>query len=72
MDRTLFIPIKGVEVRAEIETNATFTSLEPECYQCAQTFKKSGILDVLVSVNWRLLDCFNLKTIVSCNIFLNL
>ena len=23
-------------------------------------------------VNWRLLDCFNLKTIVTCNIFLNL
>ena len=59
--------MKGVEVRVKID-NSTLTPLDPECAHCAQTFSRSGIMDLLVSVNWRMPDSFNLKTLVSCNI----
>ena len=59
--------MKGVEVRVKLD-NSIPTPLDPECAHCAQTFSRSGIMDLLVSVNWRMLDSFNLKTLVSCNI----
>ena len=57
--------MRGVEVRVKID-NSIPTSLDPECAQCAQTLSRSGIMDLLISVNWQMLDSFNLK--VSCNI----
>ena len=55
-------------MRVKID-NSIPTSLDPECAHCAQTLSRSGIMDLLISVNRQMLDSFNLKTLVSCNIF---
>ena len=50
--------MKGVEVRVKLD-NSIPTPLDPECAHCAQTFSRSGIMGLLVSVNWRMLDSLN-------------
>ena len=53
-------------MRVVIEDPQPVVATLPVCHQCKGVSDRSGLVDMVKSVNWKLVDAFDLRTIVSC------
>ena len=66
---TLFYPLRKLTMKVEVEWADHISVDVPQCKDCSELMKESGVVDKVMSVDWRNVDVFNLKSIVSYCMF---